>query len=144
MKTSLSLVAIATLLATCPPTMAQNRDLPSRAEGLWLNPRGSVAVQTGDCSGKLCGWIVWANAQAKADAKESGIDHLVGIALLENYVSNGTGSWSGTLYVPDMGHRFSSTITELSPNELKVQGCLIGGFICKSQIWQRIEKAPDA
>ena len=103
-----------------------------------------MAVKTGSCGDKLCGWIVWASAEAVQDAKDSGIDNLVGLELLEDYTEQSAGNWSGSVYVPDMGHHFSSTITQLSHAEMKVQGCLIGGFICKSQVWQRIEKVPSA
>jgi uncharacterized protein (DUF2147 family) len=117
---------------------------PSTVEGLWMNPHGTVAVRTGDCRGRLCGWVAWASPQALEDAKDSGIDRLIGTELLEDYKAAGAGRWSGAVYVPDMGHRFSSTITRPSPGELRIQGCLIGGFFCKSQTWQRIEKVPNA
>ena len=133
------LIAGATAMTAMPAT-AQTASI----DGLWLNPHGSVAVQTENCQGKLCGRIVWANPEAKQDAKDSGIAQLIGIELLSDYTPENRNSWSGSVYVPDMGHHFSSTITELSPTEMKVQGCLIGGFICKSQVWQRIEKAPNA
>jgi len=112
--------------------------------GMWINPHGTVAVRTGACGEKLCGWIVWANQEARNDAKDSGVDPLVGVQLLSDYEPQQDGSWSGTVYVPDMGRHFSSTITQQGPNALRVKGCLIGGFICKSQVWQRIEKLPNA
>ena len=139
MRAFLSLVGAVALLAGSVPASAQ-----SQTEGLWLNPHATVAVKTGDCGGKLCGWIVSANQTARSDAKDSGIDQLLGTELLEDYTPEGAGTWSGTVYVPDMGHHFSSTITQLSPTELKISGCLIGGFICKSQVWQRIERLPYA
>ena len=77
---------VAELLAGATPALAQET-----MGGLWLNPRATVAVRTGDCGGKLCGWIAWASAPARADAREAGIDRLEGLALLENYVPSGTG-----------------------------------------------------
>lgn len=112
--------------------------------GLWINPYNSVAVRTGACEGKLCGWIVWANASARSDAHDEGVDQLLGLALLQDYAANRDGSWSGTVYVPDMGRRFSSTITPVGRDQLKVKGCLVGGFLCRSQVWQRIDKVPNA
>ena len=106
-------------------------------EGVWLNPKGSVAVQTLSCAGRLCGKIVWVSAVALADARESGIDNPVGIELLKDYRRSGDGTWHGMVYVPDMGRSFRSTIVALAPDRLKISGCLIGNFICKSQIWRR-------
>jgi len=129
-------------------TLALGGAVPAAAQpgvaGMWINPHGTVAVRTGACGGKLCGWIVWAAQEARNDAKDSGVDPLVGVQLLSDYEAQQDGSWSGTVYVPDMGRHFSSTITQQGPNALRVKGCLIGGFICKSQVWQRIEKLPNA
>jgi len=141
MKTMLSILTAGALLASGGPGLAA--PAPAPADGLWLNPRGTVAVRTGDCQGRLCGWIVWASAEALADAHDSGVDRLVGTELLEDYVPKGPGHWSGSVYVPDMGHHFSSTIVQLGANSLKVQGCLISGFICRSQVWRRIAKPPN-
>jgi uncharacterized protein (DUF2147 family) len=111
--------------------------LRADVNGTWLNPKGTVAVQTLACGPGLCGRIVWASAIAVADAKESGIDNPVGIELLKDYRRSGDGIWHGMVYVPDMGRSFRSTIVALAPDRLKVSGCLIGNFICKSQIWRR-------
>jgi uncharacterized protein (DUF2147 family) len=110
--------------------------------GVWLNPHKSVAVRTGPCADRLCGWIVWANAEAQSDARDGGVDRLVGTALLENYRPDGTNSWSGTVFVPDMGKRFYSEIEQIDANDMKVKGCILHGLICKSQIWHRIADVP--
>jgi uncharacterized protein (DUF2147 family) len=105
--------------------------------GVWLNPKGSVAVQTEACGRKLCGRIVWVNAEAAADARESGIANPIDTQVLREYRSDGQGNWHGMVYVPDMGRTFHSTIVALGPNQLRISGCLLGNFICKSQIWRR-------
>lgn len=138
-KTSILTALMALLVA---PAMASAR--PARSpEGLWLNPHGSVAVRTGACGDRICGWVVWASAAAQKDARESGVDKLVGTELLESYRPNGPASWAGTVFVPDMGRRFSSRIEALSPSQLKVKGCILGGLICKSQLWSRIDRLPQ-
>jgi uncharacterized protein (DUF2147 family) len=145
MKKYRLLVWVGAILAAGSPALAGTpKPAQPVAEGIWLNPRGTVAVRTGDCAGRLCGWVAWASPVAKADARDSGVDPLLGTELLQNYHHKGSRAWSGSLYVPDIGHRFPSTITLLGPSELKVEGCLIGGFICRSQVWQRIESLPNA
>lgn len=137
-KLILLMTAWATAVCVTTPASAQ-----STVDGLWLNPHGTVAVRTGPCGDKLCGWIVWASPQARSDAKDSGVDKLDGLELLEDYRPDDDGGWEGTVYVPDMGHRFSSTITQPDARSLRVKGCLIGGFFCKSQVWKRIESLPQ-
>lgn len=133
-------MALAALVAA--PALAAARPGGS-PQGLWLNPHGSVAVRTGACGDKLCGWVVWARADAQKDAKESGVDRLIGTELLENYQADGASSWSGTVFVPDMKRHFSSEIDALPGDRLKIKGCILGGLICKSQIWSRIERLPQ-
>jgi len=132
--------ALAALLAA--PAMATAQ--PARSpEGLWLNPHGSVAVRTGACGDRICGWVVWASDEAQKDARGSGIDRLIGTELLENYRPYGPARWSGTVFVPDMNRHFASEIDALSPTRLKIKGCIFGGLICKSQVWSRIEQLPQ-
>ena len=126
-------LACLSLAAASPAPAAARADL----SGIWLNPKGSVAVQTQSCSGRLCGRIVWVSASALADAKESGIANPIGIELLKDYRRSNDGTWHGLVYVPDMGRSFHSTIVALAPDRLKISGCLLGNFICKSQIWRR-------
>jgi uncharacterized protein (DUF2147 family) len=110
-------------------------------EGLWSNPHDSVVVQTGECGGKLCGWVIWASERAKADASEKGTRNLVGTELLQNYRPDGPDRWSGTVYVPDTGGRFASEITQLSPTRLQIRGCILHRLLCKSQIWTHVDRA---
>ena len=111
--------------------------VPPAILGTWRNPKNSVAVRTGACGERLCGWIVRASDKAKADAKRGGVDPLVGTALLRDYRPAGRDKWSGSVFIPDMGRTFESTVRMVDANTISVRGCLIGGFICKSQIWTR-------
>ena len=108
-----------------------------QAIGTWINPRGTVKVETGNCGSNLCGWIVWAAPEAITDARESGVTRLVGTELLKNYRSTGPGRYQGQVFVPDMGRTFYSTIKQDSPDNMRISGCILGGLICKSQDWRR-------
>lgn len=129
---------IALMLAAA---MAQPMPAPVSAAapiaGVWHNPRGSVAVRTGDCGGGLCGWIVRASDEAQADARDAGVPRLIGTTLLQDYRPIGRNRWSGRVYVPDMGRSFGSTITLVDADTIAVKGCVVGGFLCKTQTWHR-------
>jgi len=105
--------------------------------GTWHNPKNSVAVRTGRCGDKLCGWVIRASDKAQRDVADKGYPPLIGTALLREYKADGKQRWAGQIYVPDMGRAFGSTVTMVDGDTLNVRGCLIGGFICKSQIWRR-------
>jgi len=112
---------------------------PDAVIGRWANPRGTLAVETAPCAGgALCGRIVWASAQARAEARGAGLPDLVGTQLLRGYRRNRTGSWEGTVFVPDMGRTFPSRLRQTSPVTLTISGCVVGGLLCKSQVWHRV------
>jgi uncharacterized protein (DUF2147 family) len=109
----------------------------SDLDGIWVNPHNSVAVKTSRCGDRLCARVVWLNAEAAQDAQGGGIAHPIGTEVLQDYRPIGDGRWRGTVFVLDMGRSFSSRIEPAGPGLLKVSGCLVGGFLCKSQIWHR-------
>ncbi|KQN29007.1 MULTISPECIES: DUF2147 domain-containing protein [unclassified Sphingomonas] len=114
----------------------------SPVDGTWHNPKNSVAVKTGVCPDRtagdtLCGWVVRADDEAQADARDGGTPKLIGAALLRDYRPSGHNKWSGEIFVPDMGRTFGSTLTLVDANTIAVKGCLVGGFFCKTQTWHR-------
>lgn len=125
---------------TTAPARAGTVSAPLPVLGTWSNPKATLAVRTAPCAagGRLCGAIVWAGAKAVADAKEAGVTQLVGTQLLQGYRQVGAGSWSGRVFIPDMGRSFSSRIRQTRPDELTISGCLIGGLFCRSQTWRRV------
>jgi len=138
-----ALALVAVLAGTIPAFAAPTLAAPPSMEAFWLNPHNSVVVRTGPCGAHLCGWIIWADKEARDDARDGGVDRLVGTQLLENYSYQGKGRWSGTVYVPDMGHSFASQIEQMPAGRMKVKGCILGGLLCKSQIWTRIDAVPS-
>jgi uncharacterized protein (DUF2147 family) len=110
----------------------------STVYGVWLNPHKSVEVQTRSCGATLCGSIVWASDEALGDARDAGVDKLMGLQLLSGYRQKGRSLWQGRVYVPDMGRSFFSRIEQVAPDRLKISGCILGGLLCKSQTWTRV------
>lgn len=138
MRILTALLPLMVLLAA--PANAVSRS--DAVTGLWINPYHSVAVQNRMCGPALCGRVVWASGEARADARESGVANLIGLDLLQDYRPETPGSWKGSVFVPDMGRRFSSQIEVLDPGRIRISGCIFHGLICKSQIWTRIGELP--
>lgn len=130
--------AIACLATVAMPCDGKASDPASDTViGLWANPGQSVIVRTDESNRILSGRVIWASDAALADARESGVMSLVGTQLLEDYHPDGPHRWKGIVYVPDMGHRFTSFINQTAPDKLKISGCILGGLICRSQVWRR-------
>tara|TARA_B100000678_G_scaffold287513_1_gene294236 strand:+ start:792 stop:1196 length:405 start_codon:yes stop_codon:yes gene_type:complete len=115
-----------------------NNGPPPTINGGWRNPSGTIEVRIAPCNAGLCGVITRASADAIADAKDAGVDNLIGTQLLEDYRPAGANRWTGRVYVPDMKGRFASHMALISPNQLKISGCVLGGLLCRSQSWTRV------
>lgn len=131
---ALALAMTAPLPCIAQPAWSARQPLPY---GEWVNPHNTVKVATGDCGGKLCGWVIWATPEAEQDARGGGVQQLVSSKLLQDYRQIDSSHWQGRVFVPDMGRTFASTITLEEPDTLKISGCILGGLICKSQLWHK-------
>lgn len=136
MKSALSLAVM--LLGFVAPVAHADDVAHGPPFGRWMNPYKTVEVQTAVCGSNLCGTIVWAAPEAKSDAKEAGVDQLIGLQLLSGYREKSRGHWQGEVFVPDLNRRFFSRMDQLAPGRVKISGCILGGLICRSQIWTRV------
>ncbi|MEO1647807.1 MAG: DUF2147 domain-containing protein [Pseudomonadota bacterium] len=106
--------------------------------GVWKNKSNSVHVEVTECGDARCGTVVWASEKAKGDARKGGTEQLVGTQLLRKFREKDNSRWRGKAFVPDMNKEFTGTITPIDFNTLEVKGCIIGGLICKTQVWTRV------
>jgi uncharacterized protein (DUF2147 family) len=128
------LAMIAAVAALAIPGIAAAR-VPA---GIWQNPKGTVRVQFRQCGAAMCGRVIWASADAEADARAAGAGPLVGTDLFSGFTPAGTNQWSGSVVIPDLHQAVSGTITQTNPTTLVGEGCLFAGIGCKQQIWHKI------
>jgi uncharacterized protein (DUF2147 family) len=100
-------------------------------EGTWLLAN-RVAIQVFDCSGLLCGKIVWL-AKPRTRAGRPDVDHLnpdpklrkrplCGLTILWGLRPNGPGHWSkGSFYDPHDGQTYHVTAELTSPNSISAR-----------------------
>lgn len=103
-------------------------------KGVWTNPKKNVRVAFQRCGPAICGKVIWASPEAQAKAGMP----LVGTMLFEDFVEEGPGEWTGSVFVPDIGQSVSGTIRQMDANTLVGEGCVIAGLGCKSQTWTRL------
>ena len=119
---SLSLAA-ALLALTCAAASAAD------ASGVWLRDSGASRVRIAPCGAALCGTIVWLK-DADGPAK-------VGQKVFFDMKPNGDNAWSGSAFNPEDGKNYSGKMT-LSGDTLTTAGCVLGGLVCKSVKWSRV------
>ncbi len=99
------------------------------ARGTWLREEGAARVKIANCGASLCGTIVW--------LKDTTGPGRVGQRVFFDMKSSGSDTWAGTAFNPEDGNTYSGRL-EVSGNVLKTTGCALGGFICKSMNWSRV------
>jgi uncharacterized protein (DUF2147 family) len=114
---------------------------PGDIYGVWRNPKGSVHIEIKPCETRTCGVVVWANPDARADVKKKNNQDLVGMQLLRDFAASDPNEWKGRVYVPDLDMTFSGQVRLLDRASLRAKGCLLPNFLCKSQVWTRVDTA---
>lgn len=135
------LVVLALLALTIDPASAD-------PIGLWLDKDGTT-IRVQACGQALCGAIAALNppndpATGKPWTDKNNSDRtlrdrpLVGVPVFLTMRPNGRGRWSGQLYDSDRGGTVTGHLIELSPDKLRVEGCLL--VVCGSETLTRVGK----
>ncbi|ADG10134.1 DUF2147 domain-containing protein [Caulobacter segnis] len=130
--------ALGMMAMSAPASAADGGDI-SRSYGVWRNPKNSVHLEIKDCGPSTCGVVVWASPKAEADARKSGTDTLIGKQLLRDFETQNNGSLKGRVWVPTLKVTLVGTAEIVDPKTMRAKGCVIGNFLCKSQLWTRID-----
>ena len=130
---STSILALAILAAT--PALAAD------ATGVWMRSNGNSKIRIDNCGGALCGTVVWEKNPRKdtfnPDASKRDRP-VTGVRILLGMKPSGTpNQWKGEVYNAEDGKTYTGYITLEGASSLKLQGCVLGGLICKSDVWNR-------
>ncbi len=141
-KTATAIAMLFTVLAT----------MSCKAEGIvdeWATQGYSARVRIAPCladSNLFCGTITWL-WDPTDDSGAPMIDRnnpsrelqqrpLIGLNLLHNFRAVDATHWAdGSIYDPESGRTYKSSLRLKSPDLLEVSGCVL--FFCQTQIWRR-------
>lgn len=126
------IASVALLAAFAAPAAASAK---SPIEGRWKN--GNMEVVIAPCGRTLCGTVVKASAKQQAKAERGSGTELIGARLIERIEPTGASTYRARVFVADRDIYASGTIRQVSANQLKVRGCVLG-IICKSKTWDRV------
>ena len=109
------------------------------AYGVWRNPKDNVRVEIRPCGAAACGTVIWASPKAQAKARAAGTSSLVGTEVLKNLeLDQRRGVWRGKVFVPELNRNFTGVAEPVDAGRLRAKGCVIGGLLCKSQVWTKV------
>jgi uncharacterized protein (DUF2147 family) len=138
----LALSAVAALAVASPALAAD-------PHGIWLTEPGTSRIRIVDCGDALCGTIAWLKDPNDAETQKPRLDKfnadagkrgrpLMGVTIVIGMKPAGTDKWSGQVYNAEDGKTYSGSVTMQGASALKLEGCALGGFLCKSQTWTRV------
>ncbi len=115
--------------------------------GVWINSQRDTKVRVSRCGQGICGSVAWlgkpldANGQPKTDRHNPDSSKrsrkLIGLPVLLGMKPSGPEKWQGQIYNADDGRTYVSYVTLAGNNTMNVQGCVLGGLLCKSMTWSR-------
>ena len=95
----------------------------------------------------MCGKIVSlrepndASGKPKRDDKNQDTSKrsrpLIGVSILNGMQQDRKDRWAGDIYNPEDGKIYKAYMTLTGPRQLLVEGCVLGGLLCKKQRWSR-------
>jgi uncharacterized protein (DUF2147 family) len=123
--------------------------LAADPHGTWLTEGGKSRIHIVDCGSALCGNIAWLKepndpetGKPKTDKNNSDTSKrsrpLIGVTIVISMKPAGADKWSGEVYNAEDGKIYTGNLTMQSANALKLEGCALGGLLCKSQTWSRV------
>ena len=131
---SLGLAAVA-LFLLAGAAHAQSQD-PS---GTYLSESGDTRVRIARCGSAYCGTIVAVQGEAKdVNNPDAGLKgrNLVGVQMISNIQPVG-GGFSGQLYNYKDGKTYTGKMS-FEGKAMQLSGCVLGGLICRSQTWTKV------
>jgi len=115
--------------------------------GEWAVENGEAHIRIVKCDQGLWGVISWTKGPAGMDehnpdpAKRS--RSMLGVPILIN-MQPGQNQWDGEVYNAENGETYNSNISLVSADQLRIEGCVLGGLICGGETWTRVPPTKGA
>jgi uncharacterized protein (DUF2147 family) len=116
--------------------------------GNWMTENGKAKVAIVSCGGALCGKIVALTEPNDLATGKPKTDHnnpdaakrtrpMIGVQIVIDMEPDTADKWKGEVYNAEDGKTYSGSLTLVNATTLTLQGCALGGLICKNQTWTR-------
>lgn len=117
------LVALA-ILASVPAAQA------AEPFGIWRRPQDGTTFSFFRCGAGLC-----VKVKGVVDPADK---RYVGAMVFSGASKTGPNVWEGRVKNLEDGETYMGKITLSSPNSVTLDGCVLGGAICKGENWTRV------
>ncbi|MGF1565504.1 MAG: DUF2147 domain-containing protein [Flavobacteriales bacterium] len=147
MKIARFVIALLTLAFTASGAFAQEAD---QLVGVWEPSHGKARVKIEKIGEKYYGKIVWLKEPNDETTGEPKTDKnnpdpalrenkLRGYRILKDFTFKGDGEYAdGTIYDPENGNTYSSTIKMTDANTLDIRGYIGVSAFGRTDVWKRL------
>ena len=123
--------------------------LAADPNGNWLTDGGAATVHIASCGSAVCGTIVKLKEPNDPETGKPKVDKnnadaskrsrpVIGSQIVLGMKPSGTANkWTGQVYNAEDGKTYSGSLTLQGADTIKLEGCILGGLICKAQTWKR-------
>jgi uncharacterized protein (DUF2147 family) len=119
--------------------------------GVWEPSHGKAKVKIEKIGSKYYGKIVWLREPNDPETGQPKVDRnnpdesmrtnpIKGYRILKDFVYTGDNEWSeGTIYDPENGNTYSSTIKMKDDNTLDIRGFIGVSALGRTDVWKRLQ-----
>jgi uncharacterized protein (DUF2147 family) len=110
--------------------------------GDWRVADGVANIRVAECNGSMWGAVAWEKTPGGRDKNNPDVSKqnrpTLGMPILIDMKKKpGGDAWEGQVYNAKDGQFYTSTIKPLGPDQLEIQGCVLG-FLCGGETWTRV------
>src|ERR1700735_1403159 len=136
---SYSGLVLATCLVPALIAPAQAADDPT---GDWRVADGVANIRVAECNGRMWGAVSWEQVPGGRDTNNPDVSKqsrpTLGMPILIDMKKKpGVDQGEGQVYTAKDGKLYSSPIKPNAPDQLEIQGCVLG-FLCGGETWTRV------
>jgi uncharacterized protein (DUF2147 family) len=133
--------AAALIFALALPT--QSFAAAEDAIGTWKDADTGGITQIYSCEGGICIKVVTPSKGREIDDKNPSPAlkgrSMAGAVIMTGAVKDGANQWKGKVYNSEDGKEYTGYVEVKSKDQVKLEGCILGGIICKSHTWNRAQ-----
>ena len=131
--------------AYCGLVLATTGLVPALAAdptGDWRVADGIANIRVAECNGSMWGVVAWEKKPGGRDKNNPDVSKqnrptLAMPILIDMKKKPAVDAWEGQVYNAKDGQFYSSTIKPVGPDQLEIQGCVLG-FLCGGETWTRV------
>jgi uncharacterized protein (DUF2147 family) len=123
-------------------TSGSGTALAADPTGDWKVADEVAHIRVAECNGSMWGVVAWEKTPGGRDKNNPDVSlqsrPTLGMPiLLDMKKKPGADQWEGQVYNAKDGKLYSSTIKPVGPDQLEIQGCILG-FLCGGETWTRV------